>query len=163
MQVQGTRGCEIEESVKPGIDDFVRRGQGRIEQKVRLYIHPSTQQSTLTRTILSKGTNPLLDAYSAFSNFPPSTYPTPSNSLLTEYLVANSIDTLYVVGIATDYCVRATVLDAIDVKTCGKDVFVVKEAVRAVGGEDATEKVFEEMQARGVKLVSSDEVREKFS
>ena len=54
-------------------------------------------------------------------------------------------------------------LDAKDVKTCVKDVFVVKEAVRAVGGEDATEKVFEEMQARGVKLVSSDEVREKFS
>src|SRR2546422_5009301 len=48
---------------------------------------------------------------------------------LDELLKAHGVTMLHVVGLATDYCVRATVLDALKL---GYEVYVVTNAMRAV-------------------------------
>jgi nicotinamidase/pyrazinamidase len=112
----------------------------------------------------TQGTDPTLDAYSAFSNYasPSSTtsVPKPSESHLSTLLQEHNITTLYVLGLATDYCVRATALDALSVSGMEK-VYVVWEGVRAVGGADATERVKREMEERGVRGVSVGEAKER--
>jgi nicotinamidase/pyrazinamidase len=61
-----------------------------------------------------------------------------------------------VVGLATDYCVRATVLDGLK---AGYDVYAVTDAMRAVNvNPDDGAKALEEMALSGARLVTSDEV-----
>lgn len=58
-----------------------------------------------------KGTGTKDDGYSAFEGF--GFIDGPGDVPLYELLKVEGIDTVYVCGIATDYCVKATVLDAI--------------------------------------------------
>jgi nicotinamidase/pyrazinamidase len=55
------------------------------------------------------------------------------------------------VGLATDYCVRATALDA---QRAGFQTYVVTEGIRAVGGEEASKVVAEEFKTEGVNLIT---------
>ncbi len=57
--------------------------------------------------VLSKGTDPNDDGYSAFEAV------AEDGHGLSEALKARGVDRLYVGGLATDYCVRATVRDAV--------------------------------------------------
>ncbi|MCC7364413.1 MAG: isochorismatase family protein [Dehalococcoidia bacterium] len=77
--------------------------------------------------VIRKGTGGE-DGYSAFTMRDPQTgetCPTPLQELLT----AHGITKVVVLGLATDYCVRATALDAI---ANGYDTTVLREGVRAV-------------------------------
>ena len=66
------------------------------------------------------------------------------------------MDEVYVCGLATDYCVRAS---AIDARGEGFDVTVVKDAVRAVEvNEGDSERAFADMRSAGAKIASSHEV-----
>lgn len=63
---------------------------------------------------------------------------------------------LYIVGLATDYCVKATALDA---DKNGFETFVVEDAIAAVNvkpGDD--EKALKAMRKAGVTLLRSDEI-----
>jgi len=61
----------------------------------------------------------------------------------------NGIETVVVYGIATDYCVKATALDA---AKAGYKVIVVKELCRGVA-PDTIEKALKEMRSAGVLIV----------
>lgn len=82
-----------------------------------------------------------MDAYSAFasptsalaSNMPPQADGS-SSSPLTQYLCSNGISTLVICGIATDVCVKATVLDAVHE---GFEVVVIRDTVRGVKNDDS--------------------------
>ena len=63
---------------------------------------------------------------------------------------------MFLVGLATDFCVRATALDA---KRAGFDVFVISEGSRAVGGPEATEKTRQELKEKGIEFISIDDFR----
>jgi len=76
--------------------------------------------------VVQKGTNQYVDAYSAFMDNTQT-----MKTVLDAELKAANIDTLYVVGIATDVCVRWTVGDAIPL---GYTINVVSDATAAVGG-----------------------------
>jgi nicotinamidase/pyrazinamidase len=66
------------------------------------------------------------------------------------------ISNIYVVGLATDYCVRSTVLDALDK---GYEVYAIVDAMRAVDVRpDDGARALEEMDARGAHLVTSAQV-----
>lgn len=67
---------------------------------------------------------------------------------LAEWLRARSVTDLDVVGIATDYCVRATVLDAL---AEGFHVTVLSELVAAVAA-DTGAAALAEMDARGCRI-----------
>ena len=86
--------------------------------------------------ILSRATDPKREAYSAFEGTP-----------LDERLRNLGTETLFVTGLATDYCVRNTVLDACKL---GYRVVLVEDAIR---GLDATpgdcERAMHDMRAVG--------------
>lgn len=79
--------------------------------------------SATTDTVVQKGTNKFVDAYSAFmdnSQF----LKTPLDAALQ----TAGIDTLYIAGIATDVCVKWTVRDALGSKTGNYTVKVIGDA-----------------------------------
>lgn len=76
--------------------------------------------------ILSKGTSPDRDEYSAFSATTDSGHP------LHRLLNEKQIHTLYIGGLATDYCIRETTLEALK---AGLSVTLLEDAVRGVDME----------------------------
>lgn len=100
--------------------------------------------------VVSKGMGEHEDAYSAFDAR------TEEGKPLEGLLKEKGIKRLVVGGLATDYCVRASVLGALE---RGFEVLVLRDAVRGVDvqpGDSA--KALEEMQSKGAKLVALEEV-----
>jgi len=64
------------------------------------------------------------------------------------------IDQVFVTGLAFDYCVGYTALDAVE---AGFKVYVIEDAARSVAEETARERR-EELLKRGVKLINSADV-----
>lgn len=96
-------------------------------------------------TVVSKATTADREAYSALDG-----------TGLPGMLRERGITRLWICGLATDYCVRATALDA---RQAGLDVVVVEDGVCAVDvtpGDGA--RALEEMRAAGVWLARSDEL-----
>lgn len=100
-----------------------------------------------TTEVVSKGMDPDADAYSAFQAQTPSGKPFP------EALAARGVRRLFVGGLATDYCVKATVLDAL---RHGFETFVLEDASRAV---DVTpgdgDRALDEMRQAGAQTLAS--------
>ncbi len=67
---------------------------------------------------------------------------------LDDWLRENDVDEVVIVGIATDHCVRATALDAVN---AGYDTTVLRDYVVGVD-EDASEEALEELQDAGVEV-----------
>ena len=108
--------------------------------------HPQLQQGKIQQVFL-KGTGNKDDGYSAFEA---------TNLNFIEYLKQKQVTELYVTGLATDYCVRASALDA---AKAGFKTYVVTDAVAAVNvkpGDD--KKALDEMKQAGVALVSSSDL-----
>jgi nicotinamidase/pyrazinamidase len=100
--------------------------------------------------IVSKGMDPEQDAYSAFQA------EDPSGRRLPTILKERGIRRLYVGGLATDYCVRATVLDAL---RDGFEVVVLTDAIGAVDlapGDGA--RAIDEIRGAGGRLATLSEV-----
>ena len=76
---------------------------------------------------------------------------------LHDFLKEYQISTLYIAGLATDYCVKFSVLDAIDL---GFEIFVVTDACHAVNINPEDEiRALQEMERAGAHLVKSHEVK----
>lgn len=75
---------------------------------------------------------------------------------LDEVLKSRGIKTLYVVGLATDYCVKETVLDGLK---NGYQVFAVKDAMRAVNVRPSDgDEALKEMRRCGAHIINSSEI-----
>jgi nicotinamidase/pyrazinamidase len=75
---------------------------------------------------------------------------------LAQILRDSDVDAVYVCGLATDYCVRASAIDA-----CaeGFEVTVVEDAIRGVEvNEGDSERALGEMRQAGARTATSDEV-----
>ena len=110
--------------------------------------HPRLRLPAAT-AVVSKGQAPESDGYSAFDGTLPGGEP------LQAALDERNIGRLTVCGLATDYCVRASVLDA---RTRGLQVSVVRDAIAAVNlkpGDEAA--ALREMEAAGAGLVTLDQ------
>lgn len=106
--------------------------------------HPALDQRRIQH-VFSKGTDPGQEAYSAFDD-----------TGLAGWLREHGVRRLYVGGLATDYCVRASVLDAIRE---GFQVVVLEDAVGAVDVNPGDgERALDEMRAAGAVVARSDEV-----
>ena len=100
--------------------------------------------------IVSKGMGENEDAYSAFDAR------TDEGTPLEDLLKTKGVRRLVVGGLATDYCVRASVLGALE---RGFEVLVLRDAVRGVDVQPGdSEKALAEMQSKGAKLVALEEV-----
>lgn len=71
---------------------------------------------------------------------------------LPEVLKAQEVTDVFLVGLAGDYCVKCTALDAVDF---GYKTWVVRDAVRDVFD---TEAHWEEMEKKGIHLITREEV-----
>ncbi|MDR3342121.1 MAG: bifunctional nicotinamidase/pyrazinamidase [Treponema sp.] len=101
--------------------------------------------------ILRKGFRQNLDSYSAFFENDRKT-PTGLHGFLEE----RSIDRLFFGGLATDYCVLYSALDAVRL---GYKTILLIDAVRGVGyPEGSVARAFDMMQDAGVILVDSKEI-----
>ena len=111
---------------------------------------PGLRTDRIARTFL-KGTDPEIDSYSAlFDNGHR------KSTGLGEFLKQQGVRRVYVLGLATDYCVKFTALDA---KRQGFDVFLVEDACRGVNLKpDDSIRAIEEMRGAGVHVVRSGDV-----
>lgn len=109
---------------------------------------PELDQSKLTQTI-EKGQDKRVESYSAFG--PVYRNPPVGMSGLGDTLKNEGITDLYVVGLALDYCVKHTAIDAVE---HGFKTYVIEDATKAVDQSDeglaATRK---ELQDSGVILI----------
>jgi nicotinamidase/pyrazinamidase len=100
--------------------------------------------------IIRKGFRPGTDSYSAFFE---NDRKTPTG--LEGYLKYLNLDTVILGGLATDYCVLYSALDAV---TCGFRTIVVIDAVRGVGfPAGSVERAFGSMKTAGALPVSLEE------
>jgi nicotinamidase/pyrazinamidase len=77
-------------------------------------------------------------------------------SKLEELLREQDVNRVAVVGLATDYCVRASTIDACEL---GFDTTVITDAIRAVNVDPGDgERALEEMKEAGARVATSDQV-----
>lgn len=101
--------------------------------------------------IVRKGTNPEVDSYSGFFDNNKK-----GKTGLHAYLQKHGVTVLYIMGLATDYCVKFTVLDAIEL---GYQVFLIRDGCRAVNLKPGDgERAIEEVKAKGATIVTSEQV-----
>jgi nicotinamidase/pyrazinamidase len=97
--------------------------------------------------IIRKGFHKEMDSYSAFDEADHKTA-----TGLAGYLRARRIKTLYVTGLATDFCVGWTALDA---RKAGFTVYVIEDATRAIDLDGSLAAAWKQMTAKGVKRIQS--------
>ena len=100
--------------------------------------------------IIRKGFNKGVDSYSAFEEADHKTV-----TGLAGYLKARGIKSVYVVGLATDFCVGWT---AIDARKAGFDTYVIEDACRAIDLNGSLAAAWKQMTAKGVKRIQSGDI-----
>ena len=98
--------------------------------------------------LIRKGFHQDVDSYSAFVEADRRT-----STGLAAYLKARGISSLYLCGLATDYCVAWSALDA---RAAGFDVTVIEDACRAIDLNGSLAKAWADMAAAGVARIRSD-------
>jgi len=112
-------------------------------------LHPELETGSI-KHYFRKASSPDKDDYSEFAG------KDSEGQSLDALLKSERIQTIYVVGLATDYCVLETVLDGL---RYGYEVYVVTDAVRAVNvNADDGDKALQRMAQGGARLVTSDEL-----
>jgi nicotinamidase/pyrazinamidase len=98
--------------------------------------------------VFFKGTDPKVDSYSGFFD---NQHRNPTG--LDSYLKEKGATAIYVAGLATDYCVKFTVLDALDL---GFEVTVVTDGCRAVNVQPGDgDRAIADMVAKGARVTTS--------
>ncbi len=102
------------------------------------------------QNIVTAGDTAEDEGYSAFEGH------LPDGESFAGRLERDGVDHLYVGGIATDYCVRASALDA---RKAGLDVTLLVDAIRGVELEAGdSERAIQEMREAGVNTVTIDTI-----
>lgn len=97
-----------------------------------------------------KGVDPSIDSYSTFFDNAHK-----RETGLHHYLKELFVKDVYVMGLATDYCVKFSVLDALKL---GYNTYVIVDGCRGVNlSPDDSEKALAEMEWAGARLTTSDE------
>lgn len=99
--------------------------------------------------ILRKGTNCAVDSYSAFE-----LNGHLGSTGLNNHLRALSVNTVFVTGIALDFCVKQTALDA---RALGYTTFVIVDATRATSS-DAVAPTIADLRKAGVHVIYSKDL-----
>lgn len=100
--------------------------------------------------IIRKGFHPEVDSYSAFTEADRKT-----TTGLEAYLKARGIRSLFICGLATDYCVAWSALDA---RAAGFQAAVIEDASRAIDLNGSLERAWAALAAAGVRRLQSAEV-----
>jgi len=112
--------------------------------------HPDLNLSPEVR-IFRKGTDPEIDSYSGFFDNGHR-----KSTGLAAYLQEKGVTDVFIAGLTTDYCVKFSALDAVEL---GFRVSVIEDACRGVDlREGDVERALVEMKARGIRIARSEEL-----
>jgi len=100
--------------------------------------------------IIRKGFRPSIDSYSAFAE---NDHKTPTG--LAGYLRERDISKVFLCGLAMDFCVRYSAMDA---RTEGFDVAVIKNACRAIDLDGSLDATMADMAGAGVTMINSEDL-----
>lgn len=113
-------------------------------------LHPGLDVERITR-VFTKGTDARIDSYSGFFDNGHR-----KATGLGDYLKGERVSELFILGLATDYCVKWTALDA---RQLGFGVAVIEDGCRGVGLQpDDVPRALEEMRAAGARIVRSVDI-----
>jgi len=99
-----------------------------------------------TSKIISKGTDAKIEAYSGFQH-----------TSLAEWLRGQKVETVFVGGLATDYCVKSTVMDAMK---AGFKAIYLADASKGVNVKPKdSEQAEQEMERSGAKRIVLEEIK----
>ena len=101
--------------------------------------------------VVPKGTDPNIDSYSGF-------FDNGHRQVtgLHDLLQSHNINRLFIMGLATDYCVKFTVLDALQL---GHKVHLIQDGCRGVNlNEGDVAHAIQQMQTSGARIINSDEI-----
>lgn len=111
--------------------------------------HPNLNIPT-AQLIIRKGCHQNIDSYSAFMEADRKT-PTGLNGYLREH----QINTVYIVGIATDFCVAWTAIDAAEL---GFDTYVIEDACKAIDLNGSLQQAWQDMLQKGVHRIEASSI-----
>ena len=110
-------------------------------------LHAGLDVSGIKR-IFQKGTDPRIDSYSTFFDNVHR-----KSTGLGDYLKEKEVSEVYLMGLATDYCVKFSVLDAVEL---GFKANVIQDGCRGIDLQAGdVSKAIDEMKTAGVEIVSS--------
>jgi nicotinamidase/pyrazinamidase len=97
--------------------------------------------------VIRKGYHKNVDSYSAFTEADGKT-----TTGLAAYLKAHNIKRVFVTGLATDFCVAWTAMDA---RKAGFEVYIVEDACRGIDANGSLAKAWADTAKAGVKRIQS--------
>ena len=100
--------------------------------------------------IIRKGSNKNVDSYSAFIEADGKTM-----TGLAGYLKERGVNTVFVTGLATDFCVAWTAMDA---RKLGFTAYVIEDATRAIDLNGSLAAAWKQMTEAGVKRIQSSDI-----
>src|SRR2546421_4640531 len=100
--------------------------------------------------VIRKGFHRDVDSYSAFTEADGKT-----TTGLAAYLKARKIKRVFVAGLATDFCVAWSALDA---RKAGFETYVVEDACRGIDAQGSMAKAWADMTKAGVKRIQSGDI-----
>lgn len=138
------RGVEVDPSRWHGTDPPSIWPPHCVQGTPGAELHPALERAKVD-VVIDKGQDPNSQGYSGFQD-----------TGLADLLRERGVDRLVVGGLATDYCVKNTVLDALQL---GLDVVVVEDAIGGVEAQPGdSARAVEEMQEAGASLAASNDV-----
>ncbi|MFO7800638.1 bifunctional nicotinamidase/pyrazinamidase [Rhodohalobacter sp.] len=103
-----------------------------------------------SQVVIRKGFRKAIDSYSTFFENDQKTA-----TGLKGYLKQRGVTDLYTVGLATDFCVKWSILDGIDE---GFIMHIVEDAVKGIDLNGSLDEAWDEMKKKGVKVTQSKDI-----
>jgi nicotinamidase/pyrazinamidase len=100
--------------------------------------------------VIRKGFRKNVDSYSAFTEADGKT-----TTGLAAYLKARNIERLFLAGLATDFCVAWSALDA---RKAGFETYVIEDACRGIDTQGSLAAAWADMTKAGVKRIQSSDI-----
>jgi nicotinamidase/pyrazinamidase len=100
--------------------------------------------------VIRKGYHEIVDSYSGFQEADRKT-----KTGLEGYLRERGLKRLFIAGLATDFCVHWT---AVDARTAGFETYVIEDASRAIDTNGSLDAAWKAMTAAGVRRITTDDI-----
>jgi nicotinamidase/pyrazinamidase len=113
-------------------------------------LHPKLDRTQIAR-VFHKGTDPNIDSYSGFFDNGHR-----SSTGMGDYLKSQNVTEVHVCGLATDYCVKFTAIDAVGM---GFKTYLVEDACRGVELQQGdVRQAIHQMREQGVTVIDAKEL-----
>ena len=121
-----------------------------VQDSFGAHLHPGLHGEEIDK-IIRKGMNPQIDSYSGFYDNGGG-----ESTGMQEYLQSRGVTEVYVMGLATDYCVRYTVLHALQL---GYKTYLIEDGCRGVNlSKGDVEQAIQEMVNAGATIIHSQTI-----